>query len=282
MSNSNTIRAFKLVKKPDSTLHIERATSIDDFPQEHKEEIINIGISCDAKYIMSCSKDTIIKIWNIKGEILGTIDTRLGNNSYGCISNCGRFVGACGFTPDVKVWQVCFHKTNGEFKEIKRAFELKGHSAGVSHFSFNADSTRMASISKDKTWKLWDTNVEYNLGQDPSVLITGSIESLGLYRIALSSDAYSIAISIDNNLYFYNPITAKLDMAIEGIFQDVVSEMSFSNDNKYLAVCGDRNVKVFHNVTGFRSVIGDCEVKLTQSKSDSARDRLKQLIEDNK
>jgi transducin beta-like protein 2 len=269
-----------LVKKTDSTLHVEKATSIDDFPQEHKEEIINIGISCDAKYIMTCSKDTIIKIWNLKGEILGTIDTRLGNNSFGCISNCGRFVAACGFTPDVKVWQVCFNKSSGEFKEIKRAFELKDHSAGVYHFSFNADSTRMASISKDKTWKLWNTNVEFDLGQDPSVLITGSLESFGLCQIALSSDAYSLAVSIDNNLYFYNPLTAKLDMSIEGIFQDVVNEIRYSNDNKYLAVCGDRNVKIFHNVTGFRSTIEDCNMKLAQAKTESAKDRLKQIIKD--
>lgn len=85
------------------------------------------------------------------------MDTRLGNNSFAAVSTCGRFFGVCGFTPDVKLWEVLFDK-NGEFREIKRAFELKGHSAGVYNFSFNTDSTRMASVSKDQTWKLWDTN----------------------------------------------------------------------------------------------------------------------------
>ena len=47
-----------------------------------------------------------------------------------------------GFTPDVKIWEVLFDK-NGEFREIKRAYELKGHSAGVYNFSFNSDSTRL-------------------------------------------------------------------------------------------------------------------------------------------
>ena len=46
-----------------------------------------------------------------------------------------------GFTPDVKVWEVCFNKNN-TFHEVRRAFELKGHSAGVYSFSFNNDSTR--------------------------------------------------------------------------------------------------------------------------------------------
>ena len=57
------------------------------------------------------------------------------------------------------MWEVCFLKS-GDFQEVKRAFELKGHSAGVHCFSFNNDSTRMASVSKDGTWKYWDTNGE--------------------------------------------------------------------------------------------------------------------------
>lgn len=46
-----------------------------------------------------------------------------------------------GFTPDVKVWEVCFDKS-GSFKEVIRAFELKGHTAGVHSFSFSNDSRR--------------------------------------------------------------------------------------------------------------------------------------------
>lgn len=52
-----------------------------------------------------------------------------------------RFVASCGFTPDVKVWEVCFGK-NGDFREVARAFELKGHTAGVHSFSFSNDSRR--------------------------------------------------------------------------------------------------------------------------------------------
>ena len=37
-----------------------------------------------------------------------------------------------------QVWEVCFEKS-GNFKEIKRAFDLKEHQAGVNHFAFNSD-----------------------------------------------------------------------------------------------------------------------------------------------
>jgi hypothetical protein len=55
------------------------------------------------------------------------------------------YVYNTGFTPDVKVWEVCFTKT-GDFQEVKRAFELKGHSAGVYCFGFNNDSTRYSVV----------------------------------------------------------------------------------------------------------------------------------------
>ena len=50
-----------------------------------------------------------------------------------------------GFTPDVKVWEVCFDKT-GNFQEVRRAFELKGHTAGVHSFAFSADSHRSVTM----------------------------------------------------------------------------------------------------------------------------------------
>ncbi|KAM3838062.1 transducin beta-like protein 2, partial [Diretmus argenteus] len=93
------------------------------------------------KFIMSASTDTSIVIWDLKGDVLASINTNQITNSYAAISPCGRFVASCGFTPDVKVWEVCFGK-GGEFKEVTRAFDLKGHSAGVHCFAFSNDSHR--------------------------------------------------------------------------------------------------------------------------------------------
>jgi hypothetical protein len=47
-----------------------------------------------------------------------------------------------GFTPDVKIWDICFDKT-GNFKEVAHACELKGHSAGVYSFAFSDGSSRL-------------------------------------------------------------------------------------------------------------------------------------------
>lgn len=62
-----------------------------------------------------------------------------------------------GFAPDVKVWEVQFSKS-GEFKQVVRAFELAGHTSGVYDFAFSSDSGKMATVSKDSTWKVFNTN----------------------------------------------------------------------------------------------------------------------------
>lgn len=65
LANGNTIRVFKTSKKKDGTG--TAVTGEFDFPVKHKTEIISIAIASNGKYIMSCSKDTTIIIWNLKG-----------------------------------------------------------------------------------------------------------------------------------------------------------------------------------------------------------------------
>lgn len=279
LSVSNTIRAFK-VNKNDSNVTITQA-AVQDFPQKHKSDLISIGLSCNAKFLMTCSKDTTINIWNPKGEILGTIDTRLMSNAFAAVSPCGRFFGACGFTSEVKIWEVLFDKV-GNFKEIKRAFELKGHSAGIYNFSFNSDSTRMVTVSKDNTWILWNTFIEYERGQDAKILLTGKLNTTGPSLIALSPDSYSVAVSVGDKIYFFDGLTAKCDEIIENACNDEINEICFSNDNKYLAVACDRQVKIFYNITGHKVAINDLSEKLKAAKTQASKERMEQNIEEHR
>lgn len=54
-------------------------------------------------YIIFKKYKLIVIEWNLiifinifEGEILGTIDSRLMNNSFAAVSPCGRFFGVCG------------------------------------------------------------------------------------------------------------------------------------------------------------------------------------------
>jgi len=56
--------------------------------------------------------------------------------------------------------------------------KFQGHTSGVYSFAFNNDTTRMASVSKDGTFRVWNTFVEYKFGQTPFVIATGSLDAL--------------------------------------------------------------------------------------------------------
>lgn len=281
LANGNTIRVFKVNKKKDGSG--ASVTGEFDFPVKHSAEIINIAVASNGKFIMSCSRDTTIIIWNLKGEVLSIIDTRQMNNSYASLSPCGKFVASAGFTPDVKLWVVEFTKTD-EFKQVSRAMELKGHSAGVFHFSFSADSTRMATVSKDGTWKIWDIDVEFTKKQDPHLLITGIYDaSFGVYNnmlISMSPDAYVTAVAMGRSIGIFNTENGNLEELLEEVHGDDITAIAWHPSSRYLATAGgaDRQIRVWHNAAGIRIQIDDLEGRMYRAKNENVKERLEQQI----
>ena len=89
----------------------------------------------------------------------------------------------------LQIWEVKFSRS-GDFEKVARAFNLSGHTSGVYSFSFSADSSRVATVSKDGTWKVFNTDIEYSKGQDASVVISGSydLDSSKPSKVTISPD----------------------------------------------------------------------------------------------
>ncbi|XP_027525743.1 transducin beta-like protein 2 [Corapipo altera] len=275
LANAETIRVYKMTKKDDGSFTFTASSG--DFPKKHKAPVINIGIAETGKFIMTASSDTTILIWSPKGEVLASINTNQMNNAYATVSPCGRFVASCGFTPDVKVWEVCFGK-NGEFREVTRAFELKGHTAGVHSFSFSNDSRRMATVSKDGTWKFWDTDVEYKKQQDPYLLLTGQCSVPEPRLIALSPDGRAVAVAGGTDIAVYNTRRGEEEERLQGVHGHGITDLAFDTTGRYLVSCGDRAIRVFHNTTGHRALVEDMEAMLKKTGNKATRERLEQQI----
>ncbi|XP_036381187.1 transducin beta-like protein 2 [Megalops cyprinoides] len=277
LANGETIRVFKMSKKEDGSFSFKAAP--EDFPQKHKGNVINIGIAETGKFIMTASTDTTILIWDLKGDMLASINTNQMTNSYAAISPCGRFVASCGFTPDVKVWEVCFGKS-GEFREVVRAFDLKGHSAGVYSFAFSNDSRRMVTVSKDGTWKLWDTDVEYKKQQDPYLLRTVQCQVSEGSRIALSPDARVAAVSSGCSVALFSTATGELEEELHGVHSEELTDLKFDINSRFLVCSGDRAIRVFHNAPGYRAAIQDMQAMLKKASNEAMRQRLQQQIQE--
>ncbi|KAK2549753.1 Transducin beta-like protein 2 [Acropora cervicornis] len=218
-----------------------------DFPVKHSAEIINIAVASHGKFIMSCSRDTTIILWNLKGEVLSIIDTHQMNNSFASISPCGRFVASAGFTPDVKLWLVEFTKTD-EFKQVSRAMELKGHTA-----------------------------VEFTKKQDPHLLITGIYDaSFNIYDnmlISMSPDAYVTAITKGRSVVLFNTENGHLEEILQDVHGDAITAISWHPSSRYLATAGgdDRLIRVWHNAAGIKVQIEDLQGRLYRTRNENVK-----------
>lgn len=183
-SQANCIEQYELHRPGDSQAAAATVTTGATFPMAHRldADIVGFGMACNGAYLMSCSSQSDLVIWSPNDQRrLVTLDTCLGNNYAAKVSFCGRFVAACGgdlwclnseqlwtndfgsvgFSPDAKVWEVQFKA--GKYVTTKNVFNLSGHSSGIYDLAFDQDSSHMATVSKDGTWKLYDTQSKLNL-----------------------------------------------------------------------------------------------------------------------
>lgn len=277
--NDNAVEVYKVEKKKDAWLG--PVTKVLTFPKAYEEDdVVGFAIASNGRYIMTCSNKTDLILWDLKGQKLAHVDTYLMTTFCAKISPCGKFVVACGFAPDVKVWEVKFSK-GGEFQEAKRVFELTGHSSGVYDVAFDVDSSHMATVSKDGTWRLFNTKVEYTKGEDPKLVVSGNYELTSAPAlIALSPSADVLVIATYNTLNFYFTSSAKLDCVIGNIYNGRITSMAFDASGKYLLTTGDRQIRVFHNVTGYKALIASSEAKLRETQTSATKERLEKLIRD--
>ncbi|XP_066918749.1 transducin beta-like protein 2 [Clytia hemisphaerica] len=285
LANEQKIRVFKIHKEKKETGSTTMSISPEfDFDKIHKSAIISVGISSTGKYIMTADKGTQIIIWSIKGEVYDKIDTLLMYNTFASISPCGNLVAACGFTSEVKLWHMQFSKS-GDFQQTLKAFEIKGHRAGVLSFSFTNDSKRFATASKDGTWKVWDINVNYLKSQEAYLLSTGNFtgyeEGLNV-NIALTHDYFTVALSVGSHLKYYDSKSGEMDEDILHAHPGSICALRWYTDSKILVSSGgtDRMLRVWENIHGAKANLADLKEKLKRTTSASIKERIEQQIED--
>ncbi|VVC87719.1 unnamed protein product [Leptidea sinapis] len=153
--------------------------------------------------------------------------------------------------------------------------------SGILDVAFDVDTSHIATISKDGTWKLYHTSVKYTLGESPHVLETGRYtQSSNPPRIALSPNAEVLAVTCDSSVEFYDTYTGKLFDTVDNIYSGIINHLCFDASGKYLYVCGDRVVRIFHNVCGYFTSAESCRRLLATKQTSATVERLTKTIQD--
>ncbi|MCP9263622.1 hypothetical protein DINM_007010 [Dirofilaria immitis] len=237
-----------------------------EFPAIHDSDINNIGIACNGRFVMSASPDNQLVIYNIHGEVLKKIELKLNILYRACISPCGRFVGASGFTPDVLIFE--------------------GHSSGIYSFAFDQSTTRCVTASKDGTWKIYNTDVRYSQGEEAKIIASGDFEVLRnahpeSVKVSMSPSGNSFAISASRHICLYSTLQPQKEFKIMlDVHDKPISGLRMSPCGKMIASCGDRYIRIFHNVAEFYSNVILLEKAIQETREDSRRRRLEEQLDE--
>jgi len=277
--NERRLQVYKLSKKPDGVLGNPQVALT--FDKQDDDALVGSGIASTGRYVMSCSDRGRLTLFDLKGGVLASADTRQAPQYAARLSPCGRFVLTAGFTPDVKVWEVAFTKS-GEFDKLSRAFELKGHTSGVLDLSATPDSFAMATVSKDGTWRLYNTNVEYRLGHEPQLMTSAACgtDSGAATRLALAPDGATVAVGARADVQLFSAETGQLMAAVTGLHTSPISCMLFDPTSRYLLTTGDRHIHILHNVPGCHVNIQIMQEKLAKTTNPTLKERLREQVKE--
>ncbi|KIH59653.1 WD domain, G-beta repeat protein [Ancylostoma duodenale] len=204
------------------------------------------------------------------------------------LSPDGRFVAACGFTPDVLVYEVTFNR-EGIFQDAKKAFNLKDHNSGVFCVAFNSDSSRAVTVSRDGFWRVFDTDIRYQAGQEAQMLNKGEWKALrgasaDRVRLAISPSGGSFAVACGSTLKVFSSEDDDADFPeLPEIHADQrVHVIRYSPCGRLIATCGDRYVRIFRNIPEYHSQVVRLGKSLKDVTGDAPKRRIQEQIDEAK
>jgi RNA polymerase sigma factor (sigma-70 family) len=182
----------------------------------------------------------IVQLWDVVTgkETLALQGAKAGLQTIACSSDgkllagAGRLVGPDGLA---HVGEVCLW----DLASGKLLWQAEGHANELYGLAFSPDGKFVATGSKDKTIKLWDTEK----GTCKRTL-EGHGEH-GVYSVAFSPDGKLLASGgLDGTVRLWNPETGELKQTLtDGYFKGLMVLVAFSPDGKTLASAGDTAVE---------------------------------------
>jgi WD40 repeat protein len=208
--------------------------------------VLEIDYTPDSQFLVSCSQDGAVKLWDIANKRVVREFTGHGNNVRSvCISPDGELVaaGSGGWNNKEPGTIIIWRRDTGEILH-----KLSGHLAAVTQLRFTSSGKRLIAGSGHATQKKGELAIwEIERGQNLKKIRAGGTAIRGL---DLSSDDRRIATcGVDGQIRLWDADSAE-QLRELGQPGEAYYTVAFSDDDKLLAAGGDSSVAIFDVESG--------------------------------
>ncbi|MBD2568630.1 protein kinase domain-containing protein [Anabaena lutea] len=224
------VNPISIIASLPSGIFLERTLS------GHSRWVGSVAYSPDGQTLASGSRDTTIKLWDVKtGNLLQTLTGHSYTVWSVAYSPNGQTLASGSSDKTIKLWNV----NTGKLLQT-----LTGHSDEVYSVAYSPDGQTLATGSNDNTIKLWDVKTG-NLLQT----LTG--HSYTVYSVAYSPDGQTLASgSRDKTIKLWDVKTGNLLQTLTG-HSNTVYSVEYSPDGQTLATGSyDHTIKLWNVKTG--------------------------------
>ncbi len=199
---------------------------------EYSIILTDVNVSPNGKFIATGGTDSIVRIWDIKGNLIHTFKGHSGEIWNVRFSPDGKTLASCSYDGTIKFWNV----ENGKF--VKTI--LAHNNTWVRSISFSPDGKIIASSSSRGWVKLWNV-------VDGKLIKKIPAHRRWVTYVKFSPDGKTLAsTSADNKIKLWQVEDGKLLKTLRG-HQGNVRTVDFSPDGKTLASTSeDSTVKLWN------------------------------------
>ncbi len=214
----------------------------------HQSGIWGLAVSQDGQTIASASFDKTVKLWQMDGTLLNTLQGYAAGFWGVAFSPDGQIVAATNVDRTVKIWK----KVGNSWNKAKFWQLLRGHQGWVAGIAFSPDGRTLVTSSEDKTVKLWRKN---NVNEQYSLFKTLTGHSAAIWGVSMSPDGQTLAsASLDKTIKLWNIEGTEL-RTLSG-HPTSVWDVTFSADGRFIVSGGAENeVKLWQAENPFQKTV---------------------------